>query len=382
MRVALTCPTYWPYVKRGERFVNGLAQYLVKQGHEVTIITSKPGRPRKVRKEGITILYNREFSNSLLSTENRHRMFGWSCFRSLLQERYDIIQSLFYTDAFGASMSRHFTDAHSIFYVPNCEPFHWGSWVDKCMFERVIRSAVIVAPSVYLQKCLREEYGLEEWVIPPGVDTTYFRRPHIKDLEQPKILCMVAELRSPRKRVPLLIKAFERFKAAVPGAILQLSGRIDRPLSRQFLELVNPKIRDSIMILGVGREEDIPSLYANAAMTVLPSIKEPFGMVLVESLSAGTPVVGTRDGGIPEIIDNDHVGVMFDDDIEQPIEERLRLKPDTIEALHEAMLKCLALAKNRATASRCYEHGMRYDWSVIGSQLEELYDSISKTKLG
>lgn len=365
MRIALTIPSFWPYVRRGERLVNGLAHYLINQGHEVTIITSKPGpQSKKIRKDNIKIIYNREYANPLFSGhlgKYRYHMFAWSCFNSLLRENFDIIQSLFYVDAFGATISNHFTGNKIIFYIPNCEPFHFGGWIDKYMYKKVIRSAVRIAPSRYLQRSLKERYGLEAILIPPGVDTEYFKPVHKKDLDQPKILCL-AELGESRKRVPLLIKAFELFKKYVPNAILQLSGRISNKTTQDFLELVNSKIRDSIKILGVGNEEGIPSLYANATMTVLPSIRETFGMVLVESLAAGTPVVATRDGGIPEIVDDPRVGVMFDGEGEE-----------AIEALCNAMLQCLELSQDPNTSSNCCQHSRRYDWSVIGPKLEDIY---------
>ena len=52
------------------------------------------------------------------------------------------------------------------------------------------------------------------------------------------------------------------------------------------MKLASPEVRGSIQIVGIGKERDIPHLYSHATMTVLPSEKEPFGMVLVESLAA------------------------------------------------------------------------------------------------
>lgn len=373
MKIALTCPTYWPYYKRGERYVNGLARFLSKQGHEVTVVTSKPGRTRKIYKDGIRVIYHREFSHPLLPEKYRYHFHALSCLLPLLRERFDIIQSLFYIDAFSASLSRMFTKTHHVYFIVNCDPFHWDRWLDRFMFERATGSAVaLVAISRYLQKSLKDQYGLDGTMIPAGVDSDYFRPSARKDLESPRILCMVAEFRATRKRVPVLIKAFERFKASSPKAILQLCGRIDPILAREYLELVSPGVRPSIHFLGPGTEEEVPSYYAQAAMTVLPSIKEPFGMVLMESLSAGTPVVGTRDGGIPEIIDNPRVGVMFEGEGEQ-----------AVEALDQAMRQCLELAKDPETSGRCREHSKnRYDWSVIGSKLEELYYRVLEKPAG
>jgi glycosyltransferase involved in cell wall biosynthesis len=367
MKIALTVPTYWPYVKRAGRFINGLARYFVSRGHDITVITTKPGRPHRVEREGMDIVYNKDFFHPLISPRCRYRMMTWPFLSSLMGERFDIIQSLYYIDGFGVSMGKHLSRSEHVHYMGS-DPFHLGSRLDRFMFERVIRSSTtVIVPSRYLQRTLQDEYGLQTHLIPCGVDTSYFQPIANKDLEKPRILCM-AELGDPRKRVPLLIKAFERLKNTYPGAILQLSGYIDPLLSQRYLESANPELCPSIDFLGVQKEEKIPSLYANAAITVLPSIQETFGMVLIESLSAGTPVVGARVGGIPDIISDPLIGVLFDGNGEE-----------AVESLFQAMVRSMELAKNPATASHCRRHAQRYDWSVVGLQHEELYQNILGT---
>jgi glycosyltransferase involved in cell wall biosynthesis len=364
MKIALTILHYWPYFKRSGRFVTGLAHFLSRRGHEVTVITTKPGRSRMVKRDGININYSGVRHHYFLPSKYQNHAYILYCLSSILRGKFDIIQSLYYIDCFAVSLKMSFTNTKSIYYIPG-NPFHLGSSLDAYMFRRAIRSAEqIVVPSEFVQKSLKKEYGLEGIIIPPGVDTGYFQPVSEKDLDRPKILCM-AELRVQRKRVPLLIRAFEKFRESVPGAILQLSGMIHNNELQVFLESARTDIRDSIQFLGVGKEEDIPLLYANAAMTVLPSLREAFGMVLIESLSAGTPVVGTRDGGIPEIIDDQGVGVLFEGEGEQ-----------AEESLCRAMLQCLELAKNPDTASYCRQHSRRYDWSVVGEKLEKLYQDI------
>src|SRR5439155_1593557 len=69
--------------------------------------------------------------------------------------------------------------------------------------------------------------------------------------------------------------------------------------------------------------------YAGAWASVLPSVDEAFGLVLIESLAAGTPAVAARSGACPEIIDDDRVGRLFApddaDDLLRAMEEALDL---------------------------------------------------------
>jgi glycosyltransferase involved in cell wall biosynthesis len=289
---------------------------------------------------------------------------SWPFASSVREERFDIVQSLYYIDGFGVSVGRRFNRMEHVHYMGS-DPFHLGSRLDRYMFERVLRTAsAVIVPSRYLKETLEERYGIKPLLIPCGVDTSYFKPVPDKDLKRPRILCM-AELGDSRKRVSLLIRAFELLKASFPEAILQLSGRIDPVLARRFWDSVRPDIRESIHFLGVLEEMDIPSLYAHAAVTVLPSIQEAFGMVLIESLSAGTPVVGARIGGIPDVISDPRIGVLFEGEGEEGAK-----------ALSTALIRGIELAKDPETVRRCRLHSEPYDWSGIALQHERLYGTL------
>ena len=58
----------------------------------------------------------------------------------------------------------------------------------------------------------------------------------------------------------------------------------------------------------------VASVYREAWVSVLPSVGEALGLVLVEALACGTPVVGSRLDGIPEVIDRNEIGRLFDGD--------------------------------------------------------------------
>jgi len=112
-------------------------------------------------------------------------------------------------------------------------------------------------------------------------------------------------------------------------------------------------------VLGVGALDDVPGRYRDATVTVLPSRYEAFGLVVVESLAAGTPVVVGPSGAPREIVGPD-VGV---------VAEALDPRP-----LADALERALALAGAPGTVDACRTVAERFDWDLaIAPLLEELY---------
>jgi len=112
----------------------------------------------------------------------------------------------------------------------------------------------------------------------------------------------------------------------------------------------------------------MPRLYSEASVTVLPSIDEAQGMVLTESLACGTPVVGTNEGGIPEIISDPGIGTLFES---YPSDSQT-----TAERLCEAILRGLDLSKDPGTTDHCIQYATRFSWEVLGSEIERLYFAV------
>jgi len=363
MKIAVTSAYSWPYMRRGNRCAYELAVYLGRLGHQVHFITTKPGSiSRKKVKEMVLVEYHRIMAHPLLSRFkiDETETYVLPCLLSLLREDFDIVQTTFPTDAFAASLNKSIKGTHFVHLLYGCEPLYPNIALAKPMFSRVVRRASrLLVISKYINNDLIKEFGVEGILIPLPVDTSKFFPAEMKDLDPPRILCTAA-LTTRRKRIPLLVKAFERLIEHVPHAILQLAGQTTPGLTRNLLMSVNSKTRRAIEILNITSDEALASLYRSATISVIPSLKEPFGMVTTESLASGTVVVGTRSGAIPEILDDPRVGVLFEP-TDGPIE------------LCEALLKGLELAHDPQTPKRCRQHAERYAWNRLGPQYEKLY---------
>jgi glycosyltransferase involved in cell wall biosynthesis len=146
--------------------------------------------------------------------------------------------------------------------------------------------------------------GVEAGVIEPGIRLDAFTpgadgeraappAPTGARSAAPVIFC-AADPDEPRKRVRLLVEAFAQVRRARPDAELWLMPASDPAIASA------PGVR----IVDPGADRDaLVALYRSAWVSVLPAFREAFGLVVVESLACGTPVVGMRDGGaVPELL--------------------------------------------------------------------------------
>ena len=132
------------------------------------------------------------------------------------------------------------------------------------------------------------QYGLE----PPAGG-----RPHRIEAETPTVLA-VARLIG-WKRLDVLIRAMEPITAAVPGARLLIAG--GGPERESLERLVEARgLTGSVSLLG--RRGDVRELMSSAWLLGHPAESEGFGLVLLEAMSAGLPIVAARAGAIPEVV--------------------------------------------------------------------------------
>lgn len=99
------------------------------------------------------------------------------------------------------------------------------------------------------------------------------------------------------------------------GVPLRMAAKVDPTDVTYYEEDVAPQMRDNdVDFLGEITEEEKPAFYAGARATLFPSDwPEPFGLVMIESLAAGTPVIALRRGSVPEVIEDGVTGFICDD---------------------------------------------------------------------
>jgi glycosyltransferase involved in cell wall biosynthesis len=96
---------------------------------------------------------------------------------------------------------------------------------------------------------------------------------------------------------------------------LRIAGKCREPFEREYFDTyVRPELGNGIEYLGEVGHADKVHLLQRARATIFPiDWEEPFGLVMIESLACGTPVVATRRGSVPEVLDDGVTGVVVDD---------------------------------------------------------------------
>lgn len=174
----------------------------------------------------------------------------------------------------------------------------------------------VIAVSRAIEQKLIEEgrTGTEVSVIYNGVDLQRYdhqapcctlREEYGLPAEGP-IVGVVARLES-EKGHPTLLDAWPAVLAAQPTATLLIVGEGSR---REELEAQARALEIAERVVFTGRREDVPAVTAALDVAVLPSYREAQGLVILEAMALGRPVVATRVGGIPEMVEDGVTGLL------------------------------------------------------------------------
>ncbi|MEK5270439.1 N-acetyl-alpha-D-glucosaminyl L-malate synthase BshA [Aeribacillus sp. FSL K6-8394] len=170
------------------------------------------------------------------------------------------------------------------------------------------------------------------------IDERIYHKKHLPSLKREyriqddeKVLIHVSNFRQV-KRVPDVVKAFALIRQEVPSKLLLVG---DGPEVSIVMKLVKQlQLEDHVLFLG--KQENLDQLYSISDLKLLLSEKESFGLVLLEAMACGVPCIGTRIGGIPEVIEDHKTGYIVElGDIEDTAEKSIRLLED--QTLHQKM---------------------------------------------
>ena len=213
--------------------------------------------------------------------------------------------------------------------------------------------------------------------VPNGVDIDRFD-PDDREIEavtsryklgdQPVVLFLGTIM--PRKGVTELMRAAGTVvsERGVNDVEFVLAGNPD--LDQDYTDEVRSTIQqegieDSVTFTGFVDNDEIPGLYGRADLFVLPSLEEGFPLTPLEAMSARTPVIASRVGGIPR---------QFDDG-----EEGRLLEPSDEEALADAMEELLTDAERREAMSQAAaDRAREFAWKRVADQFDSIYRGVAE----
>lgn len=216
-----------------------------------------------------------------------------------------------------------------------------------------------IAVSQPFSSLLNSLFEVGTWNYIPNIVNDDFLNTKRKVMQK-KFIFLTVSLLTTKKAVDILIKAFSCIRNEIPNAVLHIGG--DGEERGNLEKLVKDlSLEDQVIFLGRLSRERVKSEMERSSVFVLPSRYETFGVVLVEALALGCPVIATKCGG-PESIVIDKVGSL--------------VKVDDITGLSEAMLNAyINYDKYNSEDIRqyCIDN---FSEEAVTSQLTELYHSV------
>lgn len=203
-------------------------------------------------------------------------------------------------------------------------------------------------------------------VIPNYLDCSVYRRRLVPGLLERlvgspanKLLVHMSNFR-PVKRADAVIEIFARVTARIGSKLLLVGEGPDLDGALRLARRLG--LGDAVVALG--EQEDVAALLSVADLFLLPSAQESFGLAALEAMACGVPVIASRVGGVPEVIDDDQSGYLHaPDDLEGMAASAVRVLED--QALH---------ARLSSTARRVVCE--RFSEAAVVPRYEAFYESI------
>ena len=217
-------------------------------------------------------------------------------------------------------------------------------------------------------------------VIPPGVNTEHFNQVMSGDAARQQLglaadcdlLLFVGRI-EPLKAVDTILEALRVLRDKAPSLLRSLrfmiiggdpKGILDQEMSR--LQELSGRLGIDGLVSFVGAKEqaELPTYYAAAAAVIMPSDYESFGMVALEAMSSGTPVIASQVGGLQFLVRDRETGFHI------PAREPISLADCIIQLLTEpSRARDMGIAASRIAQD--------YAWSRIAEQLLRVFNEVA-----
>lgn len=356
MKVAIVAPYFYPQVGGAEVYTINIARRLKAMGWDVVIVTtgrSTSNTPESL--EGMRVYRLK----TLMKLSNTPVGIGWrrELKRIFRAEQPDVINSHtpvpYIADmAQRVSAETPFLLTYHNDLAKDFLPAKILAWIaNQLLIGPTLRgSKCIIATSEYYARessCLKRHKGSIR-IVPPGVDISRFHPDVAVDPELSarylgqRVVLFVGSLNKSHqhKGLNVLIHAFQRISRESPDTRLVVVGKgSGMDMYRSMADAAG--IEEKIDFVGYVEDSQLPQYYRLATVFAMPSTNrsEGFGIAYIEANAVGTPVVGSKTGGIPYAVRHNETGILVEPNNADSLYQALRLlldNPDLRKRLGEA----------------------------------------------
>jgi phosphatidyl-myo-inositol alpha-mannosyltransferase len=287
----------------------------------------------------------------------------------LASEKFDIVHLHEPFMPMLCSATLRFSDAVNIgtFHAAQGKPgYNWGKPITTWLLNRRARKlhghiAVSKPAMDYVRQYVPAEYE----IIPNGVDTHFFR-PDVKPIEQymdGKLNIVFLGRLEFRKGANYLLKAFYEIKRQMPNTRLIVCGSGTRLRKRYEAWVKDVRLPD-VVFAGMVSNEEQPRYYRTADIFCAPNTShESFGLVLIEAMATGRPIVATNIEGFASVVTHG--------------EEGLLVPPMAVRPLANALLTLLNDKQRREKmGQKGIVTAQKYDWEGVASRVLAYYNKV------
>jgi len=377
MKIALVSPYDYAYPGGVNNHIASLEEHFTRMGHEVKIIAPS-SKPKKTRENESAIVIGkpvaiRASGSVVRSPVSPMLLFSDRIKKILEQEKFDVVHIHEpMMPALAVSVVHHAENVILVgtFHATRSSSFGYTIWkplLKRWMNKLDGKIAVSPAARDFIYRYFPGDYE----IIPNGIDLEHFsdKAPPVERYRDDKLNILFVGRLEKRKGFKYLLGAYEHVKREFPQCRLIV---VSPPgsLCKKYEKLAVKRNLKDVVFAGYVPFEDLPGYYNTADVFCSPATGwESFGMVLLEAMATGKPIVASDIPGYAGLISH---GV-----------EGLLVKPTDEKALASALL---SLLQDKAMRDRMGEKGKLkakdYSWEVVAQKVMSYYQRLLEGRTG
>jgi glycosyltransferase involved in cell wall biosynthesis len=375
LKITITTPVY-PYPKRGvytgiERHIENISKYLALNNCKVRVITTfwSGGNSYDI-KDGVEIFRVKDATLYLRRAaglaELNYLSFSLTSILKSLELDSDVLllnnQSPF---SFLSNAKLKVGLAHHVDYIKNFKDIFIIPFAD--LYSKMTKIDYIIAPSYFTKKQIIETFKIPSEkieVIHEGVDTSKFdpnNKPIFRDKFKSQYVILFVGALVKTKNVDKLIRVFNYVQKRIDASLVIVGEGPEKSNLMKIAKELN--LKNKVFFEGFVKDEDLPYYYSSCDIFASCSIIEGFGLIFLEAMASGKPVVAFNIASIPEVVGNGGIIIKNFD-------------------LKEMAEKIIELLSNKEVyeeySRRAREIAINHDWNIIARKYLNFFEKSLK----